>query len=212
MMATCSFFGFCVVISFLWHLCFLPTSPAALQSKSACGSFIIYPDCASAVLCLPMDTAKCVLTTALQWKQTMVFIFISGLCDLGKPLYLSQLHCPVCVNTCSIVWAGWWCKVQSLSTPALCAQRLMTIGCFISRRHWQAVTQAWNTLMENTSLNMPTKAKIKSINCHAAETHLEVQAEPNGKKKGLVERWLVLCRLKATDMQPSRGVKGKLFK
>lgn len=106
MMATCSFFGFCVVISFLWHLCFLPTSPAALQSKSACGSFIIYPDCASAVLCLPMDTAKCVLTTALQWKQTMVFIFISGLCDLGKPLYLSQLHCPVCVNTCSIVWAG----------------------------------------------------------------------------------------------------------
>lgn len=39
--------------------------------------------------------------------------------------------------------------------------------------------------MENTSLNMPTKAKIKSINCHATATHLEVQAEPNGKKKGI---------------------------
>lgn len=29
---------------------------------------------------------------------------------------------------------------------------------------------------------MPTKAKIKSINYHATATHLEVQAEPNGKK------------------------------
>lgn len=34
-----------------------------------------YPDRASDVLCLLMDTAQCVLTTAPKWKKIMVFIF-----------------------------------------------------------------------------------------------------------------------------------------
>lgn len=128
MMATCSFFGFCVVISFLWHLCFLPTSPAALQSKSACGSFIIYPDCASAVLCLPMDTAKCVLTTAPKWKQTMVFFFHMWPLWPGKTIVpvTVPLSC-VCKHLQHCLSRRWWCKVQNLSTPVLCA---------LARRDW----------------------------------------------------------------------------
>lgn len=201
MRATCSFFGFCSVISSLWRLCFLPTSPAALLSKSACSSFIMYPDCAFAVLCLLMDTGKCVLTTAPKWKQTNAFIFISENIRLVWPgkttapvtLPLSS----VCKHLQHCLSRRWKCKVQKLSTPVLCA---------LANRDWWLLAASLagdtdmqshesETLTVNTSLNMPTKAKIQSINCRSTATHLEVQAEPNGGERDwcFVGSWQLMC-------------------
>lgn len=206
----------------LWFLCGYFLSVTSLFSAHITGSFTIKVSLRQ-LYYLPRLCFCCVVFangySKMCFNHCPTVETNHGLYFHIWPLWPGKTIVPVTVTLSSVckhlqhcLSRRWWCKVQNLSTPVLCAQRLMTIGCFISRRHWHAVTQAWNTLMENTSLNMPTKAKIKSINCHATATHLEVQAEPNGKKKGLVERLLVLCRLKATDVQPSRGFKGKLFK
>lgn len=120
----------------LWFLCGYFLSVTSLFSAHITGSFTIKVSLRQ-LYYLPRLCFCCVVFANGYSKMSFnhrpkvetnhgLFFFICGLCDPGKPLYLSQFHCPVCVNTCSIVWAGAG-GAKNLSTPVLCA---------LARRDW----------------------------------------------------------------------------